>query len=90
MAICDNLTPEDMETMAKKNLTLAQLLHETGHTIPKVTVLVRPGAEYLARLPDPEILRLLEEVVPDNVAVLRRNPIFCRGIIRDLKAFAAG
>ena len=90
IAICDNLTPEDMETMVKKNLTLAHLLKETGYTIPKVSVLARPAVDHLARLSDEKILQLLEEVVPDNVAVLRHHPIFCRSIIRDLKAFAAG
>lgn len=90
IAICDGLTPEDMEIMAQKQLTLAQLLKETGHTIPKVSILARPGVDHLARLSDEEILALLEEVVPDNVAVLRRHPGFCRSVIRDLKAFAKG
>ena len=88
IAICDGLTPKDMEIMAKKNLTLAQLLRETGHTIPKVTVLARPGVNHLARMPDEKMLQLLEQVVPDNVAVLRRYPSFCASVIRDLKAFA--
>ena len=88
--ICDGLTPAHMETMAQKNLTLAQLLRETGHTIPKVSPLVRPGVDHLTRLSDEEMLRILEEVVPNNVAVLRRHPSFCHGVIRDLKAFAAG
>ena len=90
IAICDGLTPEAMETMVKKHLTLAQLLQQTGHTIPKVTVLTRPGVNHLTRMPDKDILRLLEEVVPDNVAVLRRYPSFCASVIRDLKAFATG
>mgnify|MGYP001564616119 CR=1 FL=1 len=90
IAICDGLTPEHMELMAKKNLTLAQLLQQTGHTIPKVSALARPGVDYLVQMPDEDILRLLEEKVPDNVAVLRRYPNFCRGVIRDLKAFASG
>ena len=90
IAICDGLTPEDMEVMAKKNLTLAQLLRQTGHTIPRVSALARPGVDHLARLRDEEILRLLEEVVPDNVVVLRRHPTFCASVIRDLKAFAKG
>jgi hypothetical protein len=76
--------------MAQRDLTLAQLLRETGHTIPKVSVLARPGVDHLARLSDEEMLRILEEVVPDNVAVLRRYPSFCHGVIRDLKAFATG
>jgi hypothetical protein len=46
IAICDGLTPQDMETMARKNLTLAQLLRDTGHTIPKVSVLARPGVNH--------------------------------------------
>jgi hypothetical protein len=41
-------------------------------------------------MPDEEILKLLEKVVPDNVLVLRRYPSFCRSVIRDLKAFANG
>jgi hypothetical protein len=90
IAICDGLTPEHMETMAQKNLTLAQLLRETGHTIPKVTVLTRPGVNHLVRMSDNEILKLLEEVVPDNVAVLRRHPTLCASVISDLKAFATG
>ena len=89
VAICDGLTPEVMEEMAQKRLTLVQLLQQTGHTIPKVSALARPGVKHLAQLSDEEILRLLEEVVPENVAVLRRHPDFCRSIIRDLKAFAA-
>ena len=89
-AICDGLTPKHMESMAKQNLTLAQLLQETGHTIPKVSILAKPGVDHLAQLPDEEILRLLEEVVPDNVVVLRRHPTFCASVIRDLKAFATG
>jgi hypothetical protein len=90
IAICEGLTPAHMETMAKKDLTLAQLLRQTGHTIPKVSVLARPGVDHLARMSDEEILKVLEEVVPDNVMVLRRHPNFCRGVIRDLKTFATG
>jgi hypothetical protein len=44
IAICEGLTPEHMEIMAKKNLTPAQLLRPTGHTIPKASVLARPGS----------------------------------------------
>lgn len=88
LSICYGLTPAHMETMARQNLTLAQLLRETGHTIPKVSVLAKPGVDHLARMPDEEILQLLEEVVPENVAVLRRYPSFCSSVIRDLKAFA--
>ena len=89
IAICDGLTPDDMETMAKKNLTLYQLLQETGHTIPKVSVLARPGVNHLNQMPNNKILDLLEEVVPANVAVLRRYPSFCATVIRDLKRFAS-
>lgn len=88
IAICDGLTPGHMEKMAKQNLTLAQLLPQTGYKIPKVSALARPGVDHLAQMPDEEILRLLEEVVPDNVAVLRRYPDFCRSVIRDFKGFA--
>ena len=90
IAICDGWTVEGMEEAAQKNLTMAELVRQTGYTIPKVSILARPGVNHLARLSDEEILRLLEEVVPDNVAVLRRYPTFCRSVIRDLKAFASG
>mgnify|MGYP001594526659 CR=1 FL=1 len=86
MAICDGWTAEGMEEAAQKNLTLAELVRQTGYTIPKVSMLARPGVNHLARLSDEEILHLLEEVVPENVAVLRRHPNFCHSVIRDLKA----
>jgi hypothetical protein len=90
IALCVGLTPQHMETMAQRNLTLADLLRETGHTIPKVSWMARPGVDHLARLSDEEILRILEEVVPGNTSILRRHPIFCHSVIRDLKAFATG
>ena len=90
IAICEGLTPEDMDIMAKRNITLAQLLHDSGRTIPKVSVIAKPGVDYLVRLSEEEILRLLEQVVPANVAVLRRYPSFASSVIRDLKAFAKG
>lgn len=86
--ICDGWTAQGMEEAAQKNLTLAELLRDTGYTIPKVTMWTRPGVNHLAKMSDEEILRLLEEVVPDNVAVLRRHPSFCRTVIHDLKAIA--
>ena len=89
-AICDGLTAEHMEKMAKQNLTLAQLLQRTGHTIPKVSILARPAVNHLVQMPDEEILDLLQAVVPENVAVLRRHPAFCASVIRDLKRFASG
>ena len=90
VAICEGLTPQHMEDMAQHKLSLAQLLQQTGYKIPKVSVFARPGVDHLARLSDEDILVLLEQVVPENVAVLRRHPDFCRGVIRDLKAFARG
>ena len=89
-AICQGLSPRHMEDMAQHNLSLAQLLQETRYKIPKVSMFAKPGVDHLARLSDDEILALLEKVVPENVAVLRRHPDFCRGLIRDLKAFATG
>lgn len=88
--ICDGWTAQGMEEAAQKNLTLAELLRQTGYRVPKVSVFARPGVNHLARMSDEEILGLLEEVVPDNVAVLRRYPSFCHSVIRDLKAFATG
>lgn len=88
MDICDGWTAQGMEEAAQKNLTLAELLRETGYVIPKVSMFARPGVNHLAKMSDEEILVLLQEVVPDNVAVLRRHPAFCRSVIRDLKAFA--
>lgn len=93
IALCaspEGLTPQVMEMMVQKKLTLGQLLAQTGYTIPKVSTIARPGVKYLAGLSEEKILALLEEVVPDNVAVLRSYPSFCRGIIHDLKAFATG
>jgi len=89
-ALCLELKPQDMEDMARKNLTLEQLLHQTGHKIPKVSLLNKPGVDHLAHLSDEKILALLEQVVPDHVAVLRRHPVFSRSVTRDLKAFAKG
>ena len=88
--ICDGWTTQGMEEAAQKNLTLRELLRETGYRIPKVAWYARPGVNHLAKMSDEEILRLLEEVVPDNVAVLRRYPSFCRSVIRDLKGLATG
>ena len=93
MALCappEGLTPEVMEMMVKKDLTLSDLLLRTGRSLPKVSNMARPGVNYLVSLPDEKILALLEQVVPDNVAVLRRYPSFCNKVIRDLKTFASG
>jgi len=84
--ICQGLTVDKIEKMVEADLRLKDLLAETGFKVPKVSAVARPAVTYLQSLSDEQMLVLLDQVGPAQVAVLRRNPEFAHHMIEDLKA----
>jgi hypothetical protein len=88
--ICEGLGPEQIEKMVAMDLHLADLLRETGYQVPKVAPYARPAVSYLQSRTDEEMLAILDQVVPAQVAILRKYPHFAHHIIEDLKALGGG
>lgn len=86
VGICQALTPDQLQTLARNNIPLQTILQQSGRTIPPPSPAARPGLDYLAGLTTDELLTLLEPVVPDHVTVLRGFPVYAERVVNDLKA----
>ena len=88
--ICQSMTPENLRTLARNNISLLTILQETGRTVPTPSATQQRGINYLTSLATPRLLRILNEVIPEHIAVLREFPDYADSIANDLKVIAAG
>lgn len=88
--ICQSMTPEHLRALARNEISLLSILQDAGRKIPTPSANAKAGVDYLTGLSTSRLLEILDEVVPEHVAVLREFPGYADSIARDLKAIAAG
>lgn len=85
-SLCQGLTAATLQEMVDRGITVEMLMEQTNHRFPVYRS--SPGTQYLMSLSDQQLLTILAPALPAHVAVLRQNPAFCAGFIRDLKRLA--
>ena len=82
-AVCLELTPEHLEVLAAHQVRLADYLG--NRAVPKPSAVWQIGIDYINALPEARVIEVLEEVLPEHVAVLRRYPAFANQLTQELK-----
>ena len=85
-SVGQSLTPSLMESMAQQGITVAQLMQDTGQTIPKLEgVLIEMGVRHVSNLSKTRLLELIREALPEHASVFDRYPAFADQVAQDLK-----
>jgi hypothetical protein len=84
--LCQHLTPQVLEHMARKGQRVETLMQQIGQKFPPYRR--NRGVDYLLSLSDAQLLTLLDRKLPEHVKVLRANPSFSADFINDLRRLA--
>lgn len=90
LSLAQALTPEHMRYMAENGMRLSDAMDEYGFGDPDLDKSEDPRVQYLVSCSDEHLLELLDEVVPEQSAVIREYPEFASQMLADIRSAVGG
>ncbi len=90
VALTSELDPGDLRHMAENDMSFSDLLESLGYEVPTVDTNGAPRVAYIQSCSDEHLLGLLDEVIPELVAVLKEYPAYAASMCADLRKLIGG